>query len=140
MKKYLFIAAAALLATSCTVTTKTARTETLPYAMFNASVADLEVAPQRISYTLVPSAVVRRAGALNCKKACISEALAANGNADLLIEPQFVIEQKKRLFSSKVSKVTVSGRPAKYKNFRSLNDSVWCNPTFRGIRQQYIIK
>jgi hypothetical protein len=27
--------------------------------------------------------------------------------------------------------IIVSGRPATFKNFHSLNDSVWCNPAFR---------
>lgn len=134
MKKYLFIAAVALMAASCTNISKTARTETIPYSMYNATVADLEVAPQRITYTMTPSKSVRKGGQLNCKKAAISEALAANGNADLLVEPQFVIERKSGLFTNKVTKITVSGRPAKYKNFHSLPDDVWTNPVFRGRR------
>ena len=41
MKKYMLIAVAALMAASCTTTTKTARTESVPYSMYNATVADL---------------------------------------------------------------------------------------------------
>lgn len=138
MKKYLFILAVALSAVSCTTTVKTttARTESVPYAMYNATVADLEVSPKRISHTIVPSAEVRRGGLSNCKEACIQEALAKHGNADLLIEPQFVITMKKCLFSKKISSVTVTGRPAKYKNFRSLPDKVWTDEVFRNKNRQ----
>lgn len=137
MKKYLFLVAVAFVATSCRVTTKSSRTESMPYAMYNASVADLEVG-NRITYTMTPTKPVNRGGVANVKKAAIQEALSQNGNADLLVEPMFVVAQKKLLFRTKVSSVTVSGRPAKYKNFRSLNDSVWTDPIFRNTRNTSI--
>lgn len=133
MKKYYFILAAALLAASCTTTTKTARTEAIPYSMYNANVADLQVG-DRISYTYSPSKEIRRAGLPNCKKAAISEALAQNGNADLLVEPQFVVSVRRGFFGSKVTSVTVTGRPAKYVNIHSLGDKVWTDPVFRGVK------
>lgn len=132
MKKYFLFVGVALAIASCTTTTKTARTESVPYSMYNASVADLEVGSQRVSYTLNPTKKIRRGGVGNVKQAAIMEALDANGNADLMLEPQFVVSQKRGLFSKKITSVTVTGRPAKYKNFRSLNDSVWCNRVFRG--------
>lgn len=147
MKNYLHLSIVAMgflttcfFATSCTSIQKTARTETLPYAMYNATVAELEVSPERISYTMEPTKEIRKFGTANCKKACISEVLTANGNADILVEPQFVIESKKTIGPAKVKRITVTGRPAKYKAFRSLPDSVWCNPIFRGRDVQYIIK
>lgn len=137
MKKFLFVALATILAASCTTTTKTARTESVPYSMYNATVADLAVAPQRISYTLSPTKEIRKGGVGNVKQAAIMEALNANGNADMLLEPQFVLSHKKGplgLLINKVTSVTVTGRPATYKNFRSMNDSVWCDPVFRGVK------
>ena len=137
MKKYLFLAVAAFMAASCTTTTKTARTESVPYAMYNATVADLKVAPQRISYTMSPSKEIVKGGIGNVKQAVIQEALNANGNADMLLEPQFVISHKKGPFGwliNKVTSITVSGRPATYKNFRSMSDDVWTDPVFRGHR------
>lgn len=131
MKKYMLLLAVAMTAAACTTTTKTARTESVPYSMYNATVADLDVASARISYTMVPTAAIRRGGPVNCKRAAIQEALAANGNADLLLEPQFVVGRKWTIFGSKITSVTVSGRPATYKNFRSMDDGVWTNPTFR---------
>lgn len=134
MKKLLLMAAIALSVVSCTTTTKTARTETMPYAMYNASVADLEVSADRVTYSMVPSKDLQRAGVANCKRAAIQECLNKNGNADLLIEPMFVVSVKKTFFGSKITNVTVSGRPAKYKNVRSLPDNVWTDPVFRGVK------
>lgn len=134
MKKLMILAVAALAVASCTTTTKTARTESVPYSMYNATVADLDVAPKRITYTLKPSKEIAKGGLGNCKTAAIMEALTANGNADLMLEPQFVISHKKLLFRSKVTAVTVTGRPATYKNFRSMHDSVWCDPVFRNTK------
>ena len=125
-----------VLSASCSSVTNTARTESVPYAMYNATVADLDVSAERITYTIQPSKAIRKAGVGNCKAACIQEALKANGNADLLVEPHFVIAKKRSLFGEKITSVTVSGRPAKYKNFRSLSDDVWTNKVFRDKNKQ----
>lgn len=137
MKKLFIIAIAAMALTSCVTTTKTARTESVPYSMYNATVADLKVASQRVVYTMTPSAEVVRGGVENCKRAAIMEALTQNGNADLMLEPEFVIEHQKGpfgIFINKVTSVTVSGRPAFYTNFRSMDDKVWTDPVFRGVK------
>ena len=132
-KTLLGICAVALVAASCTTTTKTARTEKMPYAMYNANVADLEVG-SRVTYTLTPEKSVRKAGLGNVKEAAIQEVLNANGNADLLVEPQWVVKTRRGLFGKKIKSVTVSGRPAKYVNIHSLPDNVWTDPVFRGTR------
>jgi hypothetical protein len=80
---------------------------------------------------MVPSIAVRRAGQANVKQVAESEALAQNGNADVLVDANYTVESTRFLLWKWVSSVTVTGRPAKYTNFHSLNDSVWCNPTFR---------
>jgi len=135
MRKYLVIAAfAGMMLSSCDTLTKTAATADIASAQYNATAADLKVA-DRISYTMTPSKAVQRGGMSNVKQAAEHEALEKKGgNADILLEPQFVIEKKRTLFGSKVTQVTVSGRPATYTNFRSLDDSVWCNPVFRGVK------
>lgn len=133
MHRYLMITAfAGILLSSCDTLTKTAGTADIASAQYNATAADLKVA-DRISYTMEPSKAIQRGGMSNIKQAAENEALKKNGgNADILLEPQFVIEKKRTLFGSKVKSITVSGRPATYTNFRSLSDSVWCNPVFRG--------
>ena len=137
MKKIFLVAAAVFTLASCTTTTKTARTESVPYSMYNATVADLQVAPARITYTMRPSKQINKGGIGNVKQAVIQEALTANGNADLLLEPQFVISHKKGPFGwliNKVTSITVTGRPAAYTNFRSMDDDVWTDPVFRGVK------
>ena len=81
-----------------------------------------------------PTKAVRRGGLANVKQAAENEALAKlGGNADLLVEPEYVVEKTNYVFFKKVKSITVSGRPAKFTNFHSLNDSVWVNPVFRGL-------
>lgn len=136
MKNLFFALSVVLFFVSCTTITKTATTEKLPAAFFNATVADMDVAPERIYYTMTPSKALQRGvGLNNVKQAAVNEALQKNGNADVLVEPEFVIVQRKRFLAPRrVMQITVSGRPAKYTGFHSLNDSVWCDPIFRGYK------
>lgn len=130
MKKTFITACAVVLAlSSCITTTKTAKTADLPVALYSATVSDLDVSPNRITKEYKPTNEVIRGGLTNVKRAAIREAL---GNEyDVLVEPEFVIDMKNNFFTKKVTKVIVSGRPAKYKNFHSLNDNVWTNEIFR---------
>jgi hypothetical protein len=132
MKKIFMCLGAAVLIVSCTTTTKTAKTVDSPASLLSATVADLDVSSERITYTMVPSAEIRRGGVANVKRAAEQEALQNNGNADVLVDAEYVVSKTSYfIFGSKVNSITVSGRPAKYKNFHSLNDSVWCNPVFK---------
>lgn len=132
MKKIYYLLGVALLAASCTTVTKTAKTADTPASLLSATVADLEVSPERITHTMYPNAEIRRGGISNVRQAAEQEALVKNGNADVLVDAEYSITQTSFfIFGKKIESITVSGRPAKYKNFHSLNDSVWCNPTFR---------
>lgn len=131
MKKFFIIVGMALMVASCTTITKTSKTAESPVSLLSATVADLEpVTPKRESFDYNVPVEVRRGGKTNAKRAA-EKALLEKFDADVLLEPQYVITSESSLFGKKIVKVTVSGRPAKYKNFHSLNDSVWCNPTFR---------
>lgn len=121
-----------LMLSSCITTTKTARTATTSASIKNATVADLRVTDNRVTYTMSPSKAIQRAGLNNVKQAAIQEALTKNGNADVMVEPEFVIEKVRTLFGSHISSITVTGRPAYYQNFRTLPDSVWHKPGFYG--------
>ena len=123
---------AVLLLSSCITTTKTARTAMTSASIKNATVADLRVSDQRVVYAMSPSKAIQRAGLSNVKQAAIQEALIKYGNADVMVEPEFVIEQERTLFGSRISSITVTGRPAYYQNFRTLPDSVWHKPGFYG--------
>ena len=132
MKKIYYFLGIALLAASCTTITKTAKTVDTPSSLLSATVADLEVSPERITYTMHPSIEIRRGGIANIRQAAEQEALIKHGNADVLVDTEYSITQTNYLIFKQIESITVSGRPAKYTNFHSLNDSVWCNPTFRG--------
>ena len=129
-----FVALSALvLLSSCITTVKTARTAETSSSIKNATVADLKVTDHRITYTMTPSKEIQRAGLNNVKQAALQEALTKNGNADVMVEPEFVISMKNNfIFGKEVTSITVTGRPAYYQNFRTLNDSVWATPGFYG--------
>ena len=131
MKKFFCLLGVALCFASCVTTTKTSKTMDASAQLLSATVADLDISPERISYTMSPTIAVRRAGKENVKQVAEQEALAKHGNADVLVEANYSIEQTSFLVFKWISSITVTGRPAKYTNFHSLNDSVWCNPTFR---------
>lgn len=135
MKKTLgFISlSAVLLLSSCVTTVKTARTAETSSSIKNATVADLRVTDHRVTYTMTPTKEIQRAGLNNVKQAALQEALTKNGNADVMVEPEYVISMKNKfLLGKEVTSVTVTGRPAYYENFRTLNDSVWATPGFYG--------
>lgn len=132
MKKILIYVGFAMALASCTTITKTATTANVPSSLLSATVADLEIAKDRVTLEYVPSAEVRRGGVSNVKRAAEQELLETKAKGyDLIVEPQYTMYQTNNFFSKKILKIVVSGRPAKYKNFHSLSDSVWCNPTFR---------
>ena len=133
MKKIILFCGVAMALASCTTIKQTATTANVPSQLLTATVADLEVSPQRVSTEYFSTAEVRRGGVSNVLHAAEQKLLAEKAPGyDLLVEPEYTTERVNYfIFGSKVTKVKVSGRPAKYKNFRSLNDSVWCNPVFR---------
>jgi hypothetical protein len=134
MKKHIvFLALSVLLLSSCETLTKTARVADSSLSIQSATVADLKVSEHRVTHTMTPSKEVLRGGLDNVKQAVEQEALINNGNADILVDPQYVISKRKGLLGAKITSITVSGRPAYYTNFRSLDDSVWCNPVFKGV-------
>ena len=137
MKKLLcFFTLALFTFSSCETLEKTATTANISSDTKSATLADLKVG-ERVTATMDVSKEIRRGGLNNIKQAVEAQALKEGGNADLLLEPQFIVEKHRGLFGSKVTKITVSGRPAFYTNFRSVPDSVWCNPVFRGAKVVY---
>lgn len=147
MKKQNILFACAILAltSSCTTTTFTSSTTDVPSQLISATVADLDVAPERVSYTFQSNAEVRRGGKANVRRAAeqyaLNEYAKKSGKLyDLLVEPEYIFEEVNNFFNKKVISVKVSGRPAAYKKFRSLDDSVWCNPVFRSSYSNQVSK
>lgn len=116
MKKILFTVgvAFALALASCSTITKTAYTEVVDTNVRSCSSAELVVSPKKVSYTLNPSASIKRGGIKNCKQTAVAELLKANGNADVLVAPRYEIKMRGR----NVKYVTVEGYPATYVNVK----------------------
>lgn len=140
MKKALaFISLAVLALSSCQTIVNTARTADTQSDIKSITVADLKVADKRVTATIDPvSKELRKAGERNVKQAVEAKALEMAGDADILLEPRYVMTKKSGFLSGKkITSVSVSGRPAWYQNFRTLNDSVWSNAAFRGVAPVY---
>ena len=124
MKKLLvvMVVAACALLSSCSMTYKTATTRSVNAPIVAASVADLTITGDKITYTYTPPKGVWVAGVGNCINAAVSEALQNAGQgADVLAEMQYTLVMKRGMMgakSGKVKSVTVTGYPARYKNFR----------------------
>jgi len=114
MKKYLFLAAvAALTLSSCKTTiTHTATTQSVDTEIINRSTADLDVRSTKITYTFTPTKSHNRAGEKAVIRAAVAKALEENGNADVLVAPQYEV---KKNFKG-VKYVIVKGYPAFYRN------------------------
>ena len=97
---------------------KTATTVDVNNAMNSSSIVDLEVSERRVSYTYFTEKSVRRGGLDNIYAVAVKEALKENGNAEVLVAPEFETRIRKGMFGRKVKTVIVTGYPAKYKNFR----------------------
>lgn len=137
MKKFLFIVMVSMMAmTSCTTVRKTATIHNVKPTLASAVLTDLEVSNQKITYTYIPTGEVRRGGAANCVATAIHEALVINGG-DVLIETQTATVE--RTLSRKIKSVTVTGYPAKYKNFRSADEQTLKSAVENGVFNTQIV-
>lgn len=132
MKKITLLAIAiASVFTSCSTTMSTIPTSSLvshtrmvdingnkPIVVTNL-MADLEVSPNKITFFYIPTKSVNKAGYNNVVETAVREALIANNNADVLVN---LDKQVKFDHNGAVESITVSGYPAKYVNFRSLDE------------------
>lgn len=116
MKKVLLgvLMIAALGITSCTTVQKTATVETVDTEIRSYNMADLEIAPQKATITYKTSRKERKGGNQNCINCAVAELLKANGNADVLVAPQYETKKKR----GSIREVKVTGYPSYYKNFR----------------------
>ena len=121
-----YLAAATLLLSSCAAELRTSSTVRTQADTRAASVASLRVGERVTAEMEVPKSI-RKGGWDNVRQAVEAKALEKAGNADVLLNPAYVVEKHRR----KITKVAVSGRPAYYTDFHRLPDSVWTNPVFR---------
>ena len=120
MKK-VFLAASvvALCLTSCTTVRKSATTIDIATKVCSPNSAELEVSEKRVTYKFYPEKRVRRGGLNNIKNTAVREALAENGDGDVLVDAKFDVTPRRGLMGTKVKSVIVTGYPAKYKNFKT---------------------
>ncbi len=112
--------ALALCATSCSSIKHTATTIPVETSVVSNSTADLKVQSTKISYTYKPTKAVRRTGEKGVISTAVSEALKANGNADVLVGFQYEIKKTRNFFGrTNIKYVTVEGYPATYTNIKS---------------------
>lgn len=118
MKNLLLIGAISMILASCTSSMRTYTATTLDTRsqLQTATTADLDVNETRISYTMRPSKAIQAGGKQNVINAAVHEALLQHGNADVLVDLEYVLEYK----DNQIESITVTGHPAKYRNFRSL--------------------
>lgn len=117
MKKLLGLLALTMLCVSCSVQRSTSTYRTMNQKSFHEAplIADLEVG-EKIEYTFIPTKTMRRRlSNAALKENAVAAALEANGNADVLLHPQY-----KTVTSAtrKCKKIVVTGFPAKYVKFR----------------------
>ncbi len=120
-EKVVMIVAACAMLSSCSTTLKTATSRSVSAPIVAASIADLTITGNKITYTYTPPKGVWIAGVDNCINAAVSEALQNAGQgADVLAEMQYTLVMKRGMGANagKVKSVTVTGYPARYKNFR----------------------
>lgn len=131
MKKLFILAFVAIALTSCgsftqTTVSNTKFTSTSTHTRvgvakpITAVIADLDVSPKKITFLYIPSRAVRNGGFDNIVNCAVQEALRENGDADVLVALE---QQVKYNNSGECESITVTGYPAKYKNFRSPGDN-----------------
>lgn len=92
-------------------------------------IADLSISESRVTHSYIPPKAVKNGGEVNVINTAVREALQINGNADVMVglETQVKYNVRKKLVS-----VVISGYPAKYKNFRNIDENIWhSNPYFQ---------
>lgn len=120
MKKINVILGASLLlmATSCKVHMATSTSMPIDTDIISRNTADLTVSQEKVSTKYFPTKQERKMGLNLIKQNAVAEVLEKNGNADVLVHPQYVIEKKNYIFRSKILSVKVSGYPAFFKNIK----------------------
>lgn len=91
----------------------------------SALIADLDVSPERITYTMRPHFKVQRGGFENVKSTAIREALQKSGGGDVLVGLEVQTKSRRLFIWTFVQSITVSGYPAKYVDFKTPDESYW---------------
>lgn len=122
MKKFFVILGSVVLLSSCALTQAAVQTTQIDTPIVSTTIASLDVSEKPISYTYVPTKAEAKSMTLaQLEQNAIFKALQSVG-ADEMVKTSFYLEGKTRLFwrvrGPKIASITVSGYPAKFKNFR----------------------
>lgn len=134
MKKVLFLIAAAVAMVSCGSSARlmnSASYKKMDVQPMVSLIADLQVSPEKIIYTMVPTRTILLGGYDNVVNSAVREALQASGGYDVLVALE---TQVKYSADGQIESVTVSGYPARYTNFRSPDDSFWTSGAFAAMQ------
>ncbi len=115
--KLIIGATAAILLSSCSTITHTAQTAGVDTEVYNLTVADMDVSKEKVSKTAEWKWNPLSTVSLKEQKKTAEAELLKEADADVLVEPQYEV---KRAGLFRGGSVTVSGYPAKYKNFRPM--------------------
>ena len=125
MKKLFILIGTVCALSSCQTIKSTATHKAVDIQPIGALIADLEVSPNRISYTMIPHRRVQRGGFENVKSTAIREALKNNGGGDILVGLEVQTKSVRFLAWRSIKSITVSGYPAKYTNFTNPDKDYW---------------
>lgn len=115
MKKLFLCIAGVVCLASCSTIRKSATTMGVSTTLTSENIADLVVSSTKVSLeNYVPAKSVRRGGNQNVRDFAVAKLLKENGNADVLVNPEYEMTMKR----GKIKKISVTGYPATYKNFR----------------------
>lgn len=106
--------------TSCTTISNTAYTGDVDTRISNMTVADLKVDTVKATKTVNWNWSLTGAGSISDKKKNAEGELLIEKNADVLVEPQYVVN-KRGIFRG--GSLTVTGYPATYCNFRPMTQA-----------------
>lgn len=103
---------------SCTSIKNTASTASVDTQIYNLTVADLKVAPEKVSKTTSWSWNPFNQVNLDREKKNTTAGILRETGSDVLVEPQYDV-QRRGVFRG--GSLTVTGYPATYSNFRTMN-------------------
>ena len=129
MKKAIILLVTAMMAVSCSTSFKyvssviTSATHSKSNAVqpVAALYADLDVSETKITFAYIPVKTVLNGGHDNVINTAVREALAANGDGDVLVAMETRVKYNA---AGDIESVIVSGYPARYTNFRNADDAV----------------
>lgn len=130
MKKTIgIIALSAIMLTSCQTLMQTSRNVSTGSSINSVTLADLQVSDKRESHTISHVTDAMQSGGEENVKRIAEAKILEQANADVLVEPRYHVVKKRKFFGgSKITSITVSGRPANFTNFRAIEDSILFRP------------